>query len=79
MHLRTNLAEVSNRKMAIEKLRIDYKDQNKTCTNPQIKNHKKSHGLKLTRPQTQHRKTEHMYLKFLTRSVEKIVNPHGLK
>jgi hypothetical protein len=27
MHLRTNLAEGSNWKMAIEKLRIDYKDQ----------------------------------------------------
>ena len=32
--------------MAIEKLKINYKTQNKTWTNPQIKNHYKSHELK---------------------------------
>jgi hypothetical protein len=29
--------------MATEKLKVEYKAQNKTCTNPQIKTHKKSH------------------------------------
>jgi len=38
--------------------------KNKTCTKPQIKNHKKSHELTLIRPQTQYKKPEHMYLKF---------------
>jgi len=33
----------------------------------------------LTSPQTQHKKPEHMYLKFLTSSVEKTVNLHGFK
>jgi len=31
--------------MAIEKIKINYKAQ-KTCTNQQIKNHKKCHELK---------------------------------
>jgi len=38
--------------MAIEKLTARLK----TWTIPQIKNHKKSHELKLIRPQTQHKK-----------------------
>jgi len=51
---------------------------NKTQTNPQIKNHKMCHDITLIRPQIQHRSPEHMYLKFLVsplpQSVEKIVN-----
>jgi len=35
--------EGSNRKMAIETLKINYRFKNKTWTNPQIKNHKKYH------------------------------------
>jgi hypothetical protein len=54
----------SNRKMAIGILKINYKAQNKTWSNPQIKNHKKSLEIRLTRPQTQHKKPEHIYLKF---------------
>jgi hypothetical protein len=53
--------------MAIEKLTTRL--ENKTWTNLQIKNHKKSHELRLIRPQTQHKNPEHMYLKFLTPSV----------
>jgi len=48
MHLRTNLVLGSNRKMAIKKLRIT-RLKNKTWTNPQIKNHKKTkyrHNIK---------------------------------
>jgi len=67
--------------MAIENLNINYKTQNKAWTNSHIKNHKKSHELKLIRPQTQHKNPEHVF-KFLTAqtpSVEKIVNLHGFK
>ena len=66
--------------MATKNLKINYKTQNKTWTNLQIKNHEESHELKLIRPQTQNKNPEHMYLKFvtsLTLSVEKIVNLHG--
>jgi hypothetical protein len=63
-------------KMAIEELKNN-KTQNNTWTNPQIKDHKKSHELRLTRPQTPHMKPEHTYLKFLTASMEKIVNLYG--
>jgi len=38
--------------MAIEKLTPKYKTQNKAWTNPQIKNHTRSHELRLIRPQT---------------------------
>jgi len=38
--------------MAIEKLKITTKLKNKTWTNPQIESHKKSHELRLIRPQT---------------------------
>jgi hypothetical protein len=58
--------------MATEKLTTRLK--NKTWMNLQIKNHKKCHELRLIRPQTQHKNPEHMYLKFLTPSVEKIVD-----
>jgi len=37
-------------KMAIEKLKITYKTQHKTWTNPQIKSHKNNHELRLIRP-----------------------------
>jgi hypothetical protein len=53
--------------------------QNKTWTNPLIKNHKKSHELRLIRPQTQHKNPEDTYLKFLTPlrpSMEKTMNLH---
>jgi hypothetical protein len=50
--------------MAIEKLSTRLK--NKTWTRAQIKNHKKSHELRLIRPQTQHKNPENTYLKFLT-------------
>jgi hypothetical protein len=36
--------------------------KNKTWTNPQIKNHKKSHELRLIRTQTRERNPQHMYL-----------------
>jgi hypothetical protein len=49
--------------MAIEKLTTRLK--NKTWTNLQIKNHKKSHELRLIRSQTQHKNSEHMYFKIL--------------
>jgi len=66
--------------MTKEKLTTKFK--NKTWTNPQIKNHTKSHELRLIRPQTQHTYLKHTYLKFLTPltpSVEKTVNLHGFK
>jgi hypothetical protein len=56
--------------------------KNKTWTNPQIKSHKKSHELKLIRPQTEHKSSETTFLKFLTPptpSVERIVNLHGFE
>jgi hypothetical protein len=68
--------------MASEKLEITVRIKNKTWTNPQIKNHRKSHELRLIRPQTKYRNTEHTYSEFvtpLTPSVEKILNLHGLK
>jgi len=67
---------VVNSKMAIEKLTARVK--NITWTNPQIKRHKKSHELRLIRPQA--RRTQ--VFKFLTPqmpSLEKIVNIHGFK
>jgi hypothetical protein len=69
-----------NRKMVIGKLKINYKPQTYTWTNLQIKNQWKSYEVRLIRPQTQHKNSEHMYLKFLTSltpSVEKIVKFHG--
>jgi len=69
--------------MAVERLKINYKAQKKkNWTNPQIRNHTKGHELTLTRPQTQHKKLEHMYLNFsapLIPSVEKIVNLRGFE
>jgi hypothetical protein len=66
--------------MATKKLNLTIRPKNK---NLQIKNYKKSHELRLIRPQTQHKNLQHMYLKFLTSpvaSVEKIVNLlHGFK
>jgi len=56
--------------------------QNKTWTNPKIKNHKKSNKLQLIGPQTQHKYLEHMYLKFLkplTPFVEKTGSLHGFQ
>jgi len=49
--------------MAVERLKMNYKalKKKKTWTNPQIKNHTKCHELTLTRPQTQHKKLEHMF------------------
>jgi len=44
------------RKIAVEQLNIE------TWANPQIKNHKKSHEVKLIRPQIWHKSPEHMYL-----------------
>jgi len=55
--------------MVIEELQNNYKTQNNTWTNPQIKDHKKSYELRLTRPQTPHMKPEQTYLKFLAASV----------
>jgi hypothetical protein len=49
--------------MAHEKLKINHKAQNKIWTNPQIKNHNRSHELTLIRPQTHHKHPEHMFLK----------------
>ena len=69
----------SNRKMAIGILKINYKVQNKTWTNQQIKNHVKSLEIRLTRWQTLHKKPEHIYLKFWTPSVKKMVNFGGFE
>jgi hypothetical protein len=46
--------------MGIGILKINYKAQNKAWTNPQIKNHNKSLEIR----QTQHKKAEHICLKF---------------
>jgi hypothetical protein len=63
--------------MATEKLTTRFK--NKTWTNPQIKNHKKSHEPRLIRPQTtQKSRTDVFKLTPLTPSVGKIVNLYGL-
>jgi hypothetical protein len=51
--------------------------KNKTWINPKIKNHKESHELRLIRPQTHHKYSEHTHLKFLTPlnpSVQKVLN-----
>jgi len=37
--------------------------KNKTWSNPQIKNHKKSRELRLIGPQTQHKNPGNVYLK----------------
>jgi hypothetical protein len=58
------LSEGEKKRMAIEKLTARLK--NKTWMSLQIKNHKKSHELRLIRPQTQQKNPEHTYLKFLT-------------
>jgi hypothetical protein len=67
--------------MTTDKLKINYRLKHKTCANPQIKNHKKGHELRLIRPWTKHKNPEHMHLKFLTPlpPVEKIVNLNGFK
>jgi len=41
--------------MAIEKLKITVKADNKTWVNPQINNHIKRHELGLLRPETWHK------------------------
>jgi len=50
--------------MAIEKLKLSVRLKTKTWANPQIKNHEKSHELRLIRPHTQNKNPEHMYLNF---------------
>jgi hypothetical protein len=40
--------------------------KNKTWTNPQVESHKKSHGVRLIRPQTQHINPEYIYFKVIT-------------
>ena len=68
--------------MTTEVLKIHYKTQIQNPDQSKIINHKKSHELRLIRPQTQHKNREHMYLKFLTpltTFVEKTVNLHGFK
>jgi hypothetical protein len=75
-----SITRAVTRKTAFEKLKINYKAQNKTWTNPQIKNHKKSREVKLIRPQTMTQKSRTHVFKFLTQlrpSVDKIVNLHG--
>ena len=68
--------------MATKTLKIKYKLKNKTWANPQIKNHTRSHEVRLIRPQKQQKNPEHKYLKFLASlipSVEETVNLHGLQ
>jgi hypothetical protein len=69
--------------MTIEELKLTARLKNKTWNNPQIQNHKQIHELILLRQQTQHKSSEHMYLKLLillTQAVEKIVNLfHGFR
>jgi len=55
----------------MEKQRLTTRHSSKTWTMLQIKNFKKSHGLRWTRPQIKYKNPEHMYLKSLTPSVEK--------
>ena len=43
--------------MAIGKLKINYKPQTCTWTNPQIKTQRKSYEVRLIRPWTQHKKS----------------------
>jgi len=69
-------------KWLLKNYELTKKFKNKISTNPQIKNHEKSHGLSMTRPQTQHKKLEHTYFKFLTPltpSVEKTGNLYRFK
>jgi hypothetical protein len=46
--------------------KLNTKLKNKTCTNSQIKNHKKSHKLRLITPNAQLKNPEHMCSNFLT-------------
>ena len=61
MHLRTDLVQGSIRKTATEKLEINTRLKNKTWTNPQIKNHKNIHEIRLIRQQSRHKNPQHMY------------------
>ena len=63
--------------MAIEILTTSLK--NNSWTSLKIKNHKTSHEHRLIRPQKQQKNREHMCLKFLKPSVEKIVKPYCFK
>jgi hypothetical protein len=61
-------------KWLLQNSKLTARLKNKTGTNPQTKDHKHSHELRLIRQQTQHKNPEQMYLKFLTpltSSVEK--------
>jgi hypothetical protein len=51
--------------MATGKLKDNYKTQNKTSINQQIKNHTNRHEIRLTRPDTS-QKTRTQVFKFLT-------------
>jgi len=61
--------------MAVEKLKkINTRLKNKPGRFQKLKTIKRAP----VRPQTQHKYPEHMYLKFLTPSIENIVNLHGV-
>jgi len=58
--------------MATEKLEINTRLKNKTWTNPQIKNHKNSHEIRLIKQQSRHKNPQHTYLKFLTQLIQSV-------
>ena len=58
--------------MATEKLEINARLKNKTWTNPQIKNHKNSHEIRLIRQQSRHKNPQHLYLKFLAQLIQSV-------
>jgi hypothetical protein len=64
--------------MATGKFKINYNAQKQDMDQFTNYNHKKSHELTLFKPQTQHKRPEHIYFKILTspliQAVEKIVN-----
>jgi hypothetical protein len=59
---RTDLVQGSNRKMVIEKQKLNTVLNNETWTNPHIKNHTNGHGVNVNGPQARQKNPEHMYL-----------------
>jgi len=67
--------------MAIGKLKVNYKTQNKTSINPQIKNKTNRHEIRLTTPDTTQKTRKQVFkiLTPLTPTVKKNVYLHGSK
>jgi hypothetical protein len=62
MHLRTDLVQGTNRKIATKKQKLNTVLNNEIWTNPQIKNHTKGHEVNVTRTQARHKNPEHLHL-----------------